>query len=166
MFRSLEDFINMWNYESEATIKIFKNISNDSLDQKVTPDGRTLGFLAWHLTLTLGEMLNKTGLEIDSFSEDAPMPNTIEEISGIYKKSSDSMIEKIKTKWNDEMLLDEVDMYGEKWKKSDILLSLITHQIHHRGQLTVLMRQAGLKVPGVYGPSKEEWQQYGMTPQK
>jgi uncharacterized damage-inducible protein DinB len=27
-----------------------------------------------------------------------------------------------------------------------------------RGQLTVLMRQADLKVPGVYGPSKEEWE--------
>ncbi|MCK4657684.1 MAG: hypothetical protein KAT85_11650, partial [candidate division Zixibacteria bacterium] len=34
--------------------------------------------------------------------------------------------------------------------------------IHHRGQMTVLMRQAGLKVPGVYGPSMEEWEHFGM----
>jgi len=25
-----------------------------------------------------------------------------------------------------------------------------------------LMRQAGLKVPGIYGPSKEEWALMGM----
>lgn len=31
-----------------------------------------------------------------------------------------------------------------------------------RGQLTVLMRQAGLPVSGVYGPSKEEGGQFGM----
>jgi len=33
---------------------------------------------------------------------------------------------------------------------------LIAHQGHHRAQMTVLMRQAGLKVPGVYGPSEAD----------
>ncbi len=28
--------------------------------------------------------------------------------------------------------------------------------------MTVLMRQAGLKVPGTYGPAKEEWGAIGM----
>jgi len=46
-----------------------------------------------------------------------------------------------------------------------VLVSLITHQAHHRGQMTVLMRQAGLKVPGVYGPAREEWAAMGMPPQ-
>jgi uncharacterized damage-inducible protein DinB len=31
--------------------------------------------------------------------------------------------------------------------------------------MTVLMRQAGIKVPGVYGPAKEEWAAYGMPVQ-
>jgi hypothetical protein len=26
------------------------------------------------------------------------------------------------------------------------------------------MRQAGLRVPGVYGPAKEEWEDLGMEP--
>ena len=30
--------------------------------------------------------------------------------------------------------------------------------------MTVLMRQAGLKVPGVYGPAREEWAEFGMQP--
>jgi uncharacterized damage-inducible protein DinB len=38
------------------------------------------------------------------------------------------------------------------------------HQCHHRGQMTVLMRQAGQKVPGIYGPAKEEWSSMGMEP--
>jgi hypothetical protein len=29
----------------------------------------------------------------------------------------------------------------------------------------VLMRQAGLNVPGVYGPSREEWTAYNMPTQ-
>ncbi|MHB8840055.1 MAG: DinB family protein, partial [Gemmatimonadaceae bacterium] len=37
-----------------------------------------------------------------------------------------------------------------------VLTVLMNHQWHHRGQMTVLMRQAGLSVPGVCGPSREE----------
>ena len=48
-------------------------------------------------------------------------------------------------------------MYGESWSRGAVLMSLIVHQAHHRGQMTVLMRQAGLRVPGVYGPAKEDW---------
>lgn len=55
----------------------------------------------------------------------------------------------------------EDEMYGEKWPRGQSARILIDHQIHHRGQLTVVMRQAGLQVPGVYGPSKEEWAGYG-----
>jgi hypothetical protein len=33
----------------------------------------------------------------------------------------------------------------------------------YRGQMTVLMRQAGLKVPVIYGPAREEWQEFGMA---
>jgi hypothetical protein len=28
--------------------------------------------------------------------------------------------------------------------------------------MTVLMRQAGLKVPGVYGPTLDDWAGYGV----
>jgi uncharacterized damage-inducible protein DinB len=62
--------------------------------------------------------------------------------------------------------MQEDDMYGEMWKRGFTLYNLITHQIHHRGQMTVLMRQSGLKVPGFYGPSFEEWAQYGMEAPK
>ena len=55
-------------------------------------------------------------------------------------------------------------MYGETWINGDTLSALVDHQIHHRGQITVLMRQAGLKVPGIYGPSREDWNKIGMKP--
>jgi uncharacterized damage-inducible protein DinB len=57
-----------------------------------------------------------------------------------------------------------VEMYAERWRKGQVLSVLIRHQCHHRGQMTVLMRQAGLRVPGVSGPSREEWATWGMQP--
>jgi len=33
---------------------------------------------------------------------------------------------------------------------------VMSHLIHHRGQLSVYLRQTGAKVPGIYGPSADE----------
>jgi uncharacterized damage-inducible protein DinB len=33
---------------------------------------------------------------------------------------------------------------------------MLNHWYHHRGQLTVYLRQTGALVPGVYGPSADE----------
>jgi len=55
-------------------------------------------------------------------------------------------------------------MYGQQWPRMMTLKILIHHEIHHRGQMTILLRQANQSVPGVVGPSKEEWSQWGMEP--
>ena len=54
------------------------------------------------------------------------------------------------------------NVFGMELQKAVTLNMLIKHIVHHRGQMTVLMRQAGLSVPGIYGPSREEWSQLGM----
>ena len=61
-----------------------------------------------------------------------------------------------------ESLTVEDEMYGQRWTRGFSLGALVNHEIHHRGQMTVLMRQAGQKVPGLMGPAKEEWSQFGM----
>ncbi len=35
---------------------------------------------------------------------------------------------------------------------------VLSHVIHHRGQLTVYLQLTGAKVPGMYGPSADEVQ--------
>lgn len=165
MFRTINDFLDGWKYESGATLKVFENLTDISLNQKVTSTGRSLGFIAWHITNSIPEMLSKTGLPF-SYEENTPVPVSVETIKDIYEKSSKAVIDLISKNWKDEMLNDDINMYGQVWKRASVLSSLIAHQAHHRGQMTVLMRQAGLKVPGVYGPSKEEWAQFGMPTQE
>jgi uncharacterized damage-inducible protein DinB len=92
--------------------------------------------------------------------------DTVKEIIEQYKKTSDSLIDQLDKHFKDEDLQIEDDMYGEKWKKGLTLLYLLLHHIHHRGQMTILMRQAGVKVIGVYGPAKEEWSAFGMETEK
>ena len=92
------------------------------------------------------------------------MPTQASAIVSAYDAVAQSLAEQIRERWTDATLPELDDMYGEKWKRGFTLAVLIRHQAHHRGQMTVLMRQAGLKVPGVYGPAREEWLGMGMQP--
>jgi uncharacterized damage-inducible protein DinB len=164
MIRTIADFDRMWQAELEATQKIFKHLTNASLAQFVSPDDRTLGRLAWHITTSIPEMMQRTGLKIEEPSSDAPVPATAKEIFNAYNSAAASMLQQITNSWTDATLLQKDEMYGEQWERGFTLQVLIHHQIHHRGQMTVLMRQAGLSVPGIFGPSREEWSAFGMQP--
>ena len=165
MYNNIKDFEKDWKYESDSTLKIFNNLTDESLTIKFNKEIRTTGRLAWHIVTSLGEMVQRTGLKFDATPEDTPIPSTAKQIGDEYKRSSDGMLKAITTEWSDDSLKEDVELYEQTWKKGKVLSVLVNHQIHHRGQLTVLMRMAGLKVPGVYDPAKEEWAQMGMPPQ-
>jgi uncharacterized damage-inducible protein DinB len=161
MFRRVADFQRAWEQEKDSTLKVLGALTDASLSQAVTRDDRTLGRLAWHLTTTLGEMMERTGLKIAGPSHGAPPPASAAAIAAAYAEAARAVADGV-SGWSDATLEVEDDMYGEKWPRGRTLQSLVVHQTHHRGQMTVLMRQAGLKVPGVYGPAREEWTAYGM----
>lgn len=162
MLRKIEDFQKAWQYEAESTEKVLRQLTDASLSQPVAAGGRTLGGLAWHLVQTLGEMPAKVGLVVDAPKWDAPMPATAAEIADSFAMSARSLSDAVGEDWTDETLLQTDEMYGEVWPRGLTLFYVITHQAHHRGQMTVLMRQAGLAVPGVYGPAREEWEAMGV----
>ncbi len=166
MFRTIEDFITDWETESALTLKIFHAVTDISLGQKIYPEGRTLGRLVWHITGTLGEMPQHAGLKADLPTADDPAPVSIAELADVYEKSARAISQSVRTQWNDAMLAEAIPMFGQQWKRGKVLSSLIWHQAHHRGQMTVLMRRAGLKVPGIYGPAREEWAAFGREPEK
>ena len=164
MFRSVEDFKKEWQVESKATTEFIRALTPGSLGQTIDPEGgRSLGRIAWHLTSTINEMLNRTGLNIEGPADSDPTPSDPAVIADQYAKTAQSLLDEVTAKWSDDMLLQQDDMYGQQWHKGETLLNLITHQAHHRGEMVVLARQAGLKPQlGVYGPTREAWASMGM----
>lgn len=162
MFNSVADFLKMWEGESEKTQRMFDALTDKSLSQAVASDHRTLGRVAWHIVTTIPEMMALTGLKLEIMVDPGtPVPSVAKEIAQAYRALSGALAEEIGRTWNDQTLAIEDETYGERWSRRFTLTVLINHQIHHRGQMTVLMRQAGLRVPGIYGPAMEDWAQYG-----
>lgn len=161
MFLTVQSFIEDYTYESASTYKLLTALTDASLGQEVASGYRTLGRLAWHL-VPEGGILEPSGLEFETPPESSEPPASAAAIAEAYRKTTQSLMNAVRTQWTDEKLQETAMVFGQPWKNGVTLNMLIKHEIHHRGQLTVLMRQAGLPVAGVYGPSKEEWAAMGM----
>jgi uncharacterized damage-inducible protein DinB len=164
MMHTIQEFIDTWEFEAAATQMLLDLLTDVSLPQEAYPGGRTIGRLAWHIAQTIPEMMGKTGLHVSGLHEDDPAPASASAIAEAYRHASASLLREIHAHWTDATLSHTDNLYGEEWTRGRTLGVLIGHQTHHRGQLTVLMRQAGIRVTGVYGPAEEEWIAMGMEP--
>ena len=165
MYRKIDDFEGDWAEETAATLKVLRALTDASLAQRVSPEGRSAGRLAWHIAVAISTMAEQAGLkgiEGPVGSDTVPVPESAAEIVATYQASARSVADAVRSQWRDEDLGEDVPMYGEMWSRGTVLSILVRHEAHHRAQLTVLMRQAGLTVPGCYGPAKEEWVGMGI----
>ncbi|MDM5332115.1 DinB family protein [Ureibacillus composti] len=162
MYVTIADFIKEWKKEANLTQKVLEGLTDESLNQKVYTEGRTLGRIAWHFTTNIPEYLAHFGLKTDLVDNVESVPTSAKEIADNFKKLSAEAVQVIEQQWTDESLKEVQIAFGREETNAQILMGLIKHIIHHRGQVTVLMRQAGLKPFGVYGPPKEDWIHLGV----
>lgn len=155
MFRSKNDFITQYRQESETTLACIRELTDESLTQAVTELDRTLGELTWHIIQSLGAFAERAGVSVEGANYSSSMPETKAEILEEAEKIVNNTLAAYEASLTDENLNDDVDFFGHNLAKGALLYSNITHLAHHRGQMTVLMRQADLKVLGIYGPSRD-----------
>ncbi|AOZ93408.1 DinB family protein [Paenibacillus crassostreae] len=162
MYVTISNFINEWNKEAILTQNVLDGLTDDSLKQQVYSEGRTLGRIAWHLTTSIPEYLAEFGLKIDVVKNAEDVPTSAKEIAETFKNVSSNATKVIEQQWTDESLKEVQTAFRREQSNATIIMGLIKHIVHHRGQVTVLMRQAGIKPFGVYGPPKEDWIQFGV----
>ncbi|TQS75049.1 hypothetical protein DX933_09855 [Ornithinibacillus gellani] len=156
MFATVNDFVNEWKQEAALTQKLLNVLTDESLNQEVSPGLYSIGSLSWHLAGSVYYFPLQVGVtfEVPDLQKDAP--KSAKEISETYKIVSERLVDAVTEQVADEKMKEMVNLFGMDMPMQGVFRLLIQHQAHHRGQLSVLMRQANLKVPGVYGPSKEE----------
>jgi uncharacterized damage-inducible protein DinB len=80
----------------------------------------------------------------------------VEGLASGYEVVHREALERIK-KLRPEDLDTPIAFFGNNLTIRDILWGfIISHGIHHRGQLSLMCRLAGGQAPGLYGPNREE----------
>ncbi|SHM72387.1 DinB family protein [Gracilibacillus kekensis] len=155
MYRKIKDFISDWDNAAQGTTKVLESLTNEKLDQAIVEGHNTLGWLGWHLATSPAFFASIVGLEVKA-SDPKKIPDNASTIVDAYKKIVEDIRTAAQNQLTDEKLNEEINSMGMTTTRGALLRTLLDHQTHHRGQMTVLLRQAGLTVPGVMGPTKEE----------
>ena len=155
----LEMFLSAWDREAESTLKLLRALPATQYDFRPDAGGRSLGELAWHLAE--GDAYMSLGVENGRFAMDAKPPNierprTIEALAPGYERIHREAVARIR-KLKPEDLDRSVPFFvGDRLIREILWTMIISHTIHHRGQLSLMCRLAGGQAPGLYGPNREE----------
>lgn len=153
MYRQVEDFLKEWTVSVKGTVKVLQAVTDEKLGQSIVEGHSALGWLGWHLVETAGYFSHLAGLTVPMIDHNEPVPATAREITVAYEKVAEAVKQEV-AKLSDEDLLTETGIASLPTKGA-VLRFLIDHQTHHRGQMMLLLRQAGLSVPPVMDPTKE-----------
>jgi uncharacterized damage-inducible protein DinB len=156
MYTTIAEFVEDWRKESGISLKTLRALTDASLQQKSDPQANPLGRIAYHMAKMIGGTATGLGLQVAAPPREAEPPVKAAQIADEYEKAVASLIEQVTNRLTDAKLSSEVTLFGRSMTIASALQSLVRHQIHHRGQMSVLMRSAGVVVPGIYGPSREE----------
>src|SRR5690606_30380030 len=138
MYRTVNDFLTEWSNASAGTIRVLESITDDKLNQAIVEGHNSLGWLGWHITTAISYFTGLVGLDVQVEGDPKTVPNKAADILEAYKKVSEAVKIAVEEKLTDEKLLEEVDNHGKMTPRGAILRTLIDHQTHHRGQMTVL----------------------------
>lgn len=153
MYRQVGDFLEEWEVAAEGTLQVLQAVTDDKLEQSIVEGHSTLGWLGWHLVDTTGYVSRLAGLTVPMMGQDEAIPMTAGEIAAAYETAAEAVKEEAAKLYNEDLLANTgIEGYATK---GALLRYLIDHQTHHRGQMMVLLRQAGLPVPPVMGPTQE-----------
>jgi uncharacterized damage-inducible protein DinB len=152
-------FLDAWDREAENTLKLLRVLPATQYDFRPDAGGRSLGELAWHLAE--GDAYISYGIERGEFTLDAKPPNiarprTVDGLAPGYERIHREAAARIRRLTPADLDRSVPFITGPRTVRSLLWDGILSHAIHHRGQLTLMCRLAGGPVPGLYGPNREE----------
>jgi len=157
MLQELED-------EARSTRRVLERVPDDRLGWRPHEKSRTLGQLAWHIAVVPGAVAELvTSPSPAQAPEPRPDPTPAKSAELILAlDQSIAKAKKVLGGMDDATLMATWHMMkGDREilaiPRAAMLRSvMLNHWYHHRGQLTVYLRELGVPLPSIYGPTADE----------
>lgn len=158
----IDSFLQELEHEAQTTRRVLERVPDNQLGWRPHPKARSLGELALHVAGTPGEVAKLAAqAEIQPPDFTDPVPASASELVPALDDSIATARRLLGT-------MDDATLNG-MWRvkrngheilampRSALLRSImLNHWYHHRGQLSVYLRELGVAVPSIYGPSADE----------
>jgi uncharacterized damage-inducible protein DinB len=160
---TIDELVQELEQEAQATRRVLERVPQEKLHWKPHPKSMTLGQLAMHVANLPGAIAEISTRP--SFDVQTPIPrpgaNSTSEVLRVFDESMGRARTHLRSMRDAELATPWRMMNGnqELWAipRAAFLRSvMLNHWYHHRGQLTVYLRETGALVPAVYGDSADE----------
>jgi uncharacterized damage-inducible protein DinB len=158
----IEMLVQELEQEAQTTRRVLERVPGDRLAWKPHDRSMSLGQLALHIASMPGAIAEITQISPFPVPEfEQPSAKSATELVPTLEQSvvkARSILQK----------LDDADL-AKIWRVMDgdrqvmalpvgaaLRTLMLNHWYHHRGQLSVYLRQVGVPVPSIYGPSADE----------
>jgi uncharacterized damage-inducible protein DinB len=136
--------------EAQTTRRVLERVPDDQLTWRPHEKARTLGDLALHVAIVPGSVAefvaSPSPVQAPRFID--PSPKSASELIPALDQSI-----AITATWR--MMNGEREIFAVP-RIAMLRSVMLNHWYHHRGQLTAYLRQLGVPVPSIYGPSADE----------
>ena len=159
---AIELLLQELEHEAQTTRRVLERVPGDRLTWKPHDRSMSLGQLALHIATVPGaiaEISQISPFPVPKFEQPAAqsaaelvpaLEQSLEKARMILRKLDDADLAKV---WR----VVDGDREVMALPVGAVLRSImLNHWYHHRGQLSVYLRQVGVPVPSIYGPSADE----------
>ena len=149
--------------EAQTTRRVLERVPENQLGWRPHPKARTLGELAMHVAVVPGSVAelfsSPSPAQVPQFAD--PVPNSASELIPALADSIAKAKRVLGGMGDEDMLATWSMMQGERelfaLPRVALLRSImLNHWYHHRGQLSVYLRELDVPIPSIYGPSADE----------
>jgi uncharacterized damage-inducible protein DinB len=157
------DLMQELEQEAQTTRRVLERVPSDQLSWRPHDKARTLGELAMHVAIVPGavaEMFaSPSPAQVPTFKD--PVANSAADFLPLLDESIAKARRVLSGMDQDAFHANWTMMQGEKeifsMPRAALLRSImLNHWYHHRGQLSVYLKQLDVPIPSIYGPSADE----------
>jgi uncharacterized damage-inducible protein DinB len=164
MTRLIDGILQELEQETQTTRRVLERVPDGHLAWRPHPKSRTLGQLALHVATVPGGVAelaaSPSPAQAPGFTDD-PSPKSASELIPALDQSI-AKAKNVLGGMDDAALMATWRlMQGDRElfaipRVAFVRSVMLNHWYHHRGQLTVYLRELGVPIPSIYGPSADE----------
>ena len=159
----VDGMLQEFEQETQTTRRVLERVPDNQLAWRPHEKARTLGELALHVAMVPGGVAelvaSPSPAQAPQFTD--PSPTSASELIPALDQSIAKVKEVLGGMDDAALMATWRLMQGDREllavpRVAMLRSVMLNHWYHHRGQLTVYLRELGVPIPSIYGPSADE----------
>lgn len=157
-YTDIDKFLRYFDNVHKRTARLLPLVPEDKLELSPSPHNFSFGDVYRHLANVERYMFVAIAIgEANSYQgHDTSFADGFENVQSYYKKLHTEAIENLSSLSSQDLTGKCITPAGASMSRSSWLRAMIEHEIHHRGQLYLMLSMIGVETPPIFGLTSEE----------